>query len=90
MHACPECGLVLDRDVNAARNLEQEGVCLVSAGNNLGAERYRSHARGDLPATREFGQGGSPKREAPCEAAGSRGAGGSSLNYINGICFFIN
>jgi len=51
MHACPECGLVLDRDVNAARNLEQEGVCLVSAGNNLGAERYRSHARGDLPAT---------------------------------------
>ena len=50
VHAFPECRLVLDRDVNAARNLEQEGVRLVSADNNLGAERYRSHARGDLPA----------------------------------------
>ncbi|MHA2296469.1 MAG: RNA-guided endonuclease InsQ/TnpB family protein [Candidatus Hodarchaeales archaeon] len=60
MHTCPLCGLVLDRDVNAAINLEQEGLKLLKLSNllldycqldKLGTERCQSHACGDLSST---------------------------------------
>ncbi|MHA2334913.1 MAG: RNA-guided endonuclease InsQ/TnpB family protein, partial [Candidatus Hodarchaeales archaeon] len=58
VHTCPLCGLILDRDVNAALNLEREGLKLLKSlnlllanDNQLGTERSQSHACGDLSST---------------------------------------
>ena len=59
VHDCPACGLVLDRDVNAASNNEQEGVALliregkevaiIQSWQLTGTER--ASPRGDLSST---------------------------------------
>ncbi len=49
VYECPACGSVLDRDINAACNIEREGIRMLN--EKLGAERYRSHACGDLSST---------------------------------------
>ncbi|MHA2298646.1 MAG: zinc ribbon domain-containing protein [Candidatus Hodarchaeales archaeon] len=58
IHACPICGLVINRDVNAALNLELEVLnllqlvnLLLDKDNQLGTESSQSHACGDLSST---------------------------------------
>jgi len=40
VHRCPECGLVLDRDVNAARNVKGRGTAFVE-GRAVGSPGKR-------------------------------------------------
>ncbi|MHA2297098.1 MAG: hypothetical protein ACXAEU_11230 [Candidatus Hodarchaeales archaeon] len=60
MHACLLCGLILDRDVNAALNIERKGLKQLKLLNlllandqldKIGTERCQSHACGDLSST---------------------------------------
>lgn len=57
VHACPHCGLVLDRDVNAARNILRKGI---------GLEQPESTPVGEVTATQlsEAGQVASMNQEA--------------------------
>ncbi|HEV2461411.1 MAG TPA: zinc ribbon domain-containing protein [Ktedonobacterales bacterium] len=45
-HICPSCGLVEDRDVNAARNILQAGMARVRAGAQPGAPPSGTGAAG--------------------------------------------
>jgi transposase len=57
VHVCPYCGLVLDRDVNAARNILRKGI---------GLEQAEYTPVGEVTATQpsEVGQVASVSQEA--------------------------
>ena len=50
MHRCPECELVLDRDVNAARNILKRGL-------EIGLVRAEYRPGGEVTATQLIGAG---------------------------------
>ena len=76
-HICPTCGVVLDRDVNAAKNILHAGLCilvLMAFAGTLGHRETSEHsenASGQPASTRrspgeEGGQAGWMKEEPPC------------------------
>ena len=71
--ACASCGIVLDRDANAARNLAEYGNRLIAGsgpeiGNGRGADRKTGHARQVAvkrqPGTAQAGQTGTVPAQA--------------------------
>jgi transposase len=60
VHACPLCGLILNRDVISTLNIKREGLKLLKLSfllldnyqlDKLGTERSQSHACGDPSST---------------------------------------
>jgi len=44
-YSCPSCGLVLDRDLNASRNLAMLAVSSAESLNACGGERFMPNGR---------------------------------------------
>jgi len=59
IHCCPWCGLTVDRDVNAARNVLKRGLEI-----GLGRAEYRPDGEGTATQLCEAGQVASMKQEA--------------------------
>jgi putative transposase len=59
---CPRCGVVHDRDVNAANNLEAAGLAVLACG--AGVRPQRESSRTGRPATKQEGHGAT-RDEAP-------------------------
>jgi IS605 OrfB family transposase len=73
---CEACGLVVDRDLNAARNLAKLVDCIVAAGsgpealNARGADR-KPQLAGQVAVKREAGTGCCPGKTGTVESCGS-------------------
>ncbi len=68
-HSCPACGLVLDRDHNAALNILQKAIDRTGGQSETGGAASLQNAWGELPATLlpavATEQGGSWNQEPP-------------------------
>jgi putative transposase len=66
-HNCPHCGVVLDRDYNAALNILRKAQKEIG----LGCTEYTpAETQPLLEVQRDLGQAASMKQEAPCESGG--------------------
>jgi putative transposase len=66
-HNCPHCGVVLDRDYNAALNILRKAQKEIG----LGCTEYTpAKTQPLLEVQRDLGQAASMKQEAPCESGG--------------------